>query len=91
MITAEQIRAARHALNLTFAELAEVSGVSMRTLKTIENESGIPNCRTSTLKKIQQTLEAVGIEFIGSPEDGPGIRIRSGPRGASASDARESP
>ena len=29
------------------------------------------------LAMIQQTLEAAGVEFIGTPEDGPGIRLRS--------------
>jgi hypothetical protein len=29
---------------------------------------------------IQRTLEAAGIEFIGAPDDGPGIRLRAAPR-----------
>jgi hypothetical protein len=28
------------------------------------------------LIEIQKALEAAGIEFIGTPEDGPGIRLR---------------
>jgi hypothetical protein len=28
------------------------------------------------LAEIRRVLEAAGIEFIGTPEDGPGIRLR---------------
>ena len=75
IITAEQIRAARHAIKWTFEMLAENSGVSVRTLKSVEMQAGVPNCRTATLEKIRNTLESAGIEFIGGPEDRPGIRI----------------
>ena len=30
----------------------------------------------ATLDKIKAALESAGIEFIGTPEDGPGIRLR---------------
>jgi hypothetical protein len=30
------------------------------------------------LQALQKALEAAGIEFIGTPDDGPGIRIYSG-------------
>ncbi len=43
----------------------------------LEQHDGVPPSRSSTLMDIQRTLEAGGIEFIGSPDDGPGIRIRS--------------
>jgi hypothetical protein len=29
-----------------------------------------------TLDKVRLTLAAAGIEFVGTPEDGPGIRLR---------------
>ena len=35
--------------------------------------------RTNTLFDVVKTLEAAGIEFIGSPDDGPGIRLRAKP------------
>lgn len=77
-LTSEQMRSARHALRWTVAELARKSGVSTSTIKRIEAETGVPNSYQPNVAAIRAALEAAGIEFIGSPEDGPGIRIRSG-------------
>ena len=73
MLTGMQIRAARHALKWTFVQLSKESSVSLRTLKSVEQFDGIPNCRTATLEKIRKAFEAAGIEFIGTPEDRPGV------------------
>ena len=75
MITAEQIRSARHALRMSVADLSEVSGVSTATIKRIEAMNGVPNSTSVNLAAIKKALEAAGIEFIGSPEEAPGIRI----------------
>ena len=77
MITGSQIRAARAALGISGAILAQSSGVSLRALAKIESFDGLPDSRVSTLSKLKIALEAAGIEFIGTPEDGPGIRIHS--------------
>ena len=77
MITGGQIRAARAGLGLTGSELSKISGVSLRALSKIEGFQGLPDARVSTLVKIKDSLEAAGIEFIGTPEDGPGIRIHA--------------
>ena len=42
----------------------------------MESSAGVPKANTQTLYKIATTLEGAGIEFIGTPTDGPGIRIR---------------
>lgn len=76
MLTGLQIRAARSGLRWSVIDLAERSGVAVRTIKRLEPVDGVPPSRTSTLMDIQRAFEAAGIEFIGSPEDGPGIRIR---------------
>lgn len=76
MITGIQIRAGRAALKLSSVKLAELSGVSLPTIQRLEQTDGIPASRSSTLLDIQKALEASGIEFIGTPEDGPGIRLR---------------
>jgi transcriptional regulator with XRE-family HTH domain len=76
MITALQIRAARHALRWSASELAQRSDVAVRTIKRLEQYEGVPPSHAGTLEKIRLTLEAAGIEFIGTPEDGPGIRLR---------------
>jgi transcriptional regulator with XRE-family HTH domain len=76
LITGSQIRAARAALRWTTEELARKAGLASRTIKRFEQENGVPPSRSSTLIEIQKALEAAGIEFIGTPEDGPGIRLR---------------
>ncbi len=76
MLTGEQVRAARAALNWSAQDLADKAGIARRTLVTTEAVDGVPQTTTSTLKKIQAALEAAGIEFVGTPDDGPGIRIR---------------
>jgi hypothetical protein len=41
----------------------------------LEQTDGVPASRASTLMEIQRAFEAAGIEFIGSPDDRPGIRF----------------
>ena len=78
-ITGYQIRAARGALNWSVGDLAERCGVGTATIVRYETSVGVPATRMGNLKKIQRALEAAGIEFIGSPDDAPGIRIHPSP------------
>jgi transcriptional regulator with XRE-family HTH domain len=80
MITGSQIRSARAALRWSADVLAREAGLGVQTIKRLEQVEGVPASRTSTLLDIQRTLEAAGIEFIGAPDDGPGIRLRAAPR-----------
>ena len=75
MLTASQIRSARHALKLSVEQLSQLSTVSVRTIKRMEAGNGIPSSTETNLLAVKSTFEAAGIEFIGTPEDGPGIRI----------------
>jgi transcriptional regulator with XRE-family HTH domain len=75
MITGLQIRSARNALRMSVEQLSEASGVSVRTIKRMEAEDGIPNSTRPNVSAIETTLIAAGVEFIGTPEDRPGIRI----------------
>lgn len=77
MITAAQIRASRATLRLSAQSLADMSGVALRTIKRLETFDGIPPSHTSTLAAIKSALERAGIEFVGSPEDRPGIRLKA--------------
>ncbi|MCZ8227681.1 MAG: XRE family transcriptional regulator [Burkholderiaceae bacterium] len=81
MLTGIQIRAARSALYWSAELLAEKAHLASKTVRRLESEAGVPQTTTGTLAKIQAALEAAGIEFIGTPDDGPGIRIRSTPNG----------
>jgi len=76
-ITSSQIRSARHGLKISVERLSELSGVSIRTIKRMEADSGVPNSTRPNLTAIQTTLEAAGKEFIGTPDNGPGIRIHT--------------
>jgi len=44
-------------------------------VERLETVDSVSASRTSTLQQVQATLEAAGIEFIGSPADRPGIRV----------------
>ena len=74
-ITAEQIKAARAALGVTIGQIAEETGIGSATLKRYEAASGVPKSRKGHLLTLREFFEAAGIEFIGAPEDRPGIRI----------------
>ncbi len=74
-ITAEQIKAARAALGWTVTQIAVGTGIGPATLKRYEAGSGIPKSRKGHLGHLRQYFEAAGIEFIGTPDDRPGIRI----------------
>ena len=75
MITAAQIRAARGALGWSAQDLAQESGVGHRTIVRMEAANGVPLGRVSTLLDVKAALEGAGIEFVGSPDDRPGIRL----------------
>ena len=78
-IISSQIRAGRGALGWSASHLAEEAGLSLRTVQTAEAEDGHNKIRKSSILAIKATLESAGIEFIGSPDDNPGVRIRTSP------------
>ena len=57
--------------------LATRAGLGVQTIKRIEQSDGVPATRAITLMGIRAALEAAGIEFVGTPDDGPGIRFRA--------------
>ena len=75
MITGQQIRIARSALRWSVDALAEEVGLNAKTIRRIEAVDGLPDSTVKTISHIQSVLETAGIEFIGAPDDGPGIRI----------------
>ena len=76
MINGQQIRMARAALKWTIEETSQRADVGVRTIKRIEAVDEISSANVGTILKLKTCLEAAGIEFIGKPDDGPGIRIR---------------
>ena len=77
MATGLQIRAARAALNWSIERLALNSGVSVRTIIRYEDQDGPPASRSGNLERLVTTLERAGIEFVGTPDDAPGIRLHA--------------
>lgn len=79
MLTGAQIRSARHGLRWTVQDLARRADISVSTIKRLEIDDGVPTTSTKSLIAIKAALEVGGIEFVGTPEDGPGIRIHARP------------
>jgi transcriptional regulator with XRE-family HTH domain len=79
MLTGEQLRAARAMLKMEQGELAELSGVSIETIKRLERVDGPLNAQSMTLHNLQKILEAEGVIFL--PENGnlPGLKLRRDP------------
>lgn len=78
MITSAQIRAARALLRWTAEQLAEKAGIGIATIRRLELMQGVPAGNVRTLEALKKALEDGGVEFIGSPEHGPGVRLRIG-------------
>ncbi|MXP13337.1 transcriptional regulator [Altererythrobacter confluentis] len=76
MISSRQIRGARGLLKITASELAELAGVTWKTVQRFEAASDIPPSRSGTLERVKAALEDAGIEFIGDPVTSPGVRLR---------------
>ncbi|MFD9900266.1 multiprotein-bridging factor 1 family protein [Mesorhizobium sp. NPDC059025] len=72
-ITPEQVRAARALLDWSRENLADASGVTIRTLARIESAQTVP--RESTLEALTRALEHAGVEFIPANGGGPGVRL----------------
>ena len=75
MITSCQIRAARALINWSARELAVKSGVGVATVRRMELAEGIPSSNAQNLELVKRALELLGVEFIGTPEDRPGVRL----------------
>jgi transcriptional regulator with XRE-family HTH domain len=58
----------------SFAEKAEIAFSTMVRLESAGDE--IPSGNVETLKKLKKAFELMGIEFIGSPEGGAGVKWR---------------
>jgi transcriptional regulator with XRE-family HTH domain len=77
-ITSDQIRAAKAMLRWSGETLATEAGVSLSSIRRVEAAQGLPEAQTlRTVLAIKSALEEAGIEFIGTPEDAPGVRMRA--------------
>ena len=53
----------------------ELAGVTKKTVERLEQHEGVPPSRSQTLIELQRAFEGAGIEFVGTPEEGPGVRL----------------
>jgi len=76
MISTEQIRAARALLRWTAQNLADASGIGVATIRRMELMDGVPSGQVRTIEALRVALEAAGVDFVGSPSDASGVRLR---------------
>ena len=76
MITSEQIRAARALIKWSADELADAAGVGVATIRRFESSPGVPSGQMRVIELIKNSLQDAGVEFVGSPDDRPGVRLK---------------
>ena len=74
-ITGPQLRSARAAVGLSVRELATATGIGMATIVRYEATAFEIIGQKAKLSKLFSFFASAGIEFIGTPDDRPGIRI----------------
>ncbi len=72
-----QLRAARAALGLSVREVAEHTAIGTATIVRCEDPNSMHQATKRTIETLINFYKASGIEFIGAPEDRPGIRINT--------------
>ncbi len=70
------MRAARAMLRISVVDLSLMAKVGVATIKRIEAGSGLPSANIRTLDSITKALQLAGVEFIGSPDNRPGVRLK---------------
>jgi len=76
-ISIQQIKAARALLRISVLDLADISNLSSSTIKRLEAQNSEVLPRNSTMSRIKLALESRGIEFLGTPDKDPGVRLKS--------------
>ena len=74
-ITGPQLRSARAAVGLSVRELATATGIGMATIVRYEATTSEIIGQKAKLSTLLSFFASAGIEFIGTPDDRPGIRI----------------
>lgn len=74
MMTPEQCRMARAALDMSIADLAAATNLRPMTISGFERGA---DCRRSTVETLEGALRAHGLIFISADDQaGPGVRLR---------------
>ena len=64
-------------LGISLADFAKVAGIGFTTLVRLESADGVPNGNFRTFDAVKKAFENAGIEFIGTPDDRPGVRLKN--------------
>ena len=75
-VTGAQLRAARGLLNISVAELAERTGLSLNTCRKAEATNGVAALTKANAQLLSATLNAAGVIFIPADTLGAGVRLR---------------
>jgi PAS domain S-box-containing protein len=73
-LTGAQARAARAILNWTVKDVAEAAGVSMSTIRRLEENDGRSNLRSEIVRAVKTALERAGVELVFLPTGAPAVR-----------------
>lgn len=73
--TPAQIRGARAMLDWSMVELAKSSGVSVSTIKRLE-DGAMPSVSVRVLALLRIAMEDDGVQFLPDEGSGPGLRLR---------------
>jgi len=74
LITSSQIRAGRHLANLSQADIAAATGLSLPTIRRAESAREV-SVSDDAIAAIRAALEAAGVEFTNGDQQG--VRLRS--------------
>ncbi len=78
MITSEQVRAARGLIRWEQKDLASASGISLPSIKRLEQLPGPLAAQSRTAEAIIEAFKSAGVEFIAENGGGAGVRLRKG-------------
>jgi transcriptional regulator with XRE-family HTH domain len=79
VLTSAQIRAARALLDWTQPKLAEMSKLSVPTVRRMESVRGPSSSTTANVEAVRRALEAEGVVFLDPGETkvgGAGVRLK---------------
>jgi len=80
MLTGEQIKAARALARMDQTALATAAGISLDTVKRLEQLRGPISANTTTEAAIRRAFTETGVIFIDENGEGPGVRLRKVPK-----------
>lgn len=82
LLTPAQLRMARAATQVSVEQIAELSGLGANTIRRLEKGDRPRGVTTSTLARLQETYENLGVHFAPDEGHGPSVSFRT-PKGRS--------